>query len=192
MVIKLKCFDGADPADLVPVMAALAEAVHRVDVPHGRLGAVLDWVQYRRNFRDVVEVRRFVGSASPFAEIAIDVRRAKDLEAPALAAAIVERFADRAPHARVVLERWAASSESIIWAFNATYWRHLSAWGTTFDKHFAAALPGGVSDGTNPPRPTSNRAMCSSQSRTGLGYTSRRWLSRASPRPSTCCIPRAC
>jgi hypothetical protein len=299
MVIKLNCFDRADPADLVPVMAALAEAAQRIDVPHARLGAVLDWVQYRRNFRDVVEVRRFVGTENPCAEIAIDVRRARELDAPVLAAAIVDRVAELPRGERVVLERWTAPSESLVWAFNATYWRHLCAWDSTFDKHYAAALPGGVSDGTNPEfwrdriaafvdtleglertgrlpeeihvleagvgsgaqarlwldtfastpdarlaeicashdiaprhairrstpscapgrrrwatrragcasgpmsgmrcawrrstrRPTSSRATCSSRSRTGPGYTSRRWPSRALPRPSTSCIPTVC
>jgi hypothetical protein len=38
----------------------------------------------------------------------------------------------------------------VIWSFNRSYWRHLSAWDTTFKKDYASALPGGVSDGTNP------------------------------------------
>ena len=41
-------------------------------------------------------------------------------------------------------------SKSVIWSFNRSYWRHLGAWDETFDRDYAAALPGGVSDGTNP------------------------------------------
>ena len=41
-------------------------------------------------------------------------------------------------------------SKSVMWSFNRSYWRHLAAWDETFQKDYAAALPGGVSDGTNP------------------------------------------
>ena len=41
-------------------------------------------------------------------------------------------------------------SKSVIWSFNRSYWRHLAAWDATFQKDYASALPGGVSDGTNP------------------------------------------
>jgi hypothetical protein len=37
-----------------------------------------------------------------------------------------------------------------MWSFNRSYWRHLAAWDATFEKDYASALPGGVSDGTNP------------------------------------------
>jgi hypothetical protein len=37
----------------------------------------------------------------------------------------------------------------VIWSFNRSYWRHLGAWDETFQKDYASALPGGVSDGTN-------------------------------------------
>jgi hypothetical protein len=37
-----------------------------------------------------------------------------------------------------------------MWSFNRAYWRHLASWDKTFQKDYAAALPGGVSDGTNP------------------------------------------
>ena len=48
------------------------------------------------------------------------------------------------------LEDWVRPSKSVIWSFNRSYWRHLGAWDQTFHKDYAAALPGGVSDGTNP------------------------------------------
>ena len=50
----------------------------------------------------------------------------------------------------MLLERFRPPSESIIWSFNRCYWEHLSAWESTFKQDYAAALPGGVSDGTNP------------------------------------------
>ena len=48
------------------------------------------------------------------------------------------------------LEDWVRPSKSVMWSFNRSYWRHLAAWDETFQKDYAAALPGGVSDGTNP------------------------------------------
>jgi hypothetical protein len=37
-----------------------------------------------------------------------------------------------------------------MWSFNRSYWVHLAAWDETFKQDYASALPGGVSDGTNP------------------------------------------
>jgi len=42
---------AARPADLQEILPALAEAAEAIDLDHSRLAAVLDWVQYRRNFR---------------------------------------------------------------------------------------------------------------------------------------------
>src|SRR6202021_84121 len=53
-------------------------------------------------------------------------------------------------HQCIHLEDWVRPSKSVIWSFNRSYWRHLAAWDETFQKDYAAALPGGVSDGTNP------------------------------------------
>jgi hypothetical protein len=53
-------------------------------------------------------------------------------------------------HECIHLEEWVRPSKSVMWSFNRSYWRHLAAWDTTFQKDYASALPGGVSDGTNP------------------------------------------
>jgi hypothetical protein len=53
-------------------------------------------------------------------------------------------------HECVHLEDWVRPSKSVVWSFNRSYWRHLGAWDETFQRDYAAALPGGVSDGTNP------------------------------------------
>lgn len=86
MVIQLSCIGRADPQDLGAILPALAQAAEVVDLPHSRLAAVLDWVQYRRNFRAPVMVRPFGREPGqshqadlPLAEIVIDVRRAKDI-----------------------------------------------------------------------------------------------------------------
>ena len=160
MVIQLMCIGRAQPSDLGAIVPALAEAAQAVDLDHSRLAAVLDWVQYRRNFRAPVMVRPFgrVPGAyvdGPLAEIAIDVRRAKDLPYETLVQQIVDRLSKALGlipdvHECIHLEDWVRPSRSVIWSFNRSYWRHLAAWDETFQKDYAAALPGGVSDGTNP------------------------------------------
>jgi hypothetical protein len=163
VVIQLTCIGRAQPNDLAKIVPALTEAAQAVDLDHSRLAAVLDWVQYRRNFRAPVMVRPFgrvpganVGRPDvPLAEIAIDVRRAKDIPYDQLVEDIISRLSKALGlipdvHECIHLEDWVRPSKSVIWSFNRSYWRHLSAWDGTFAKDYAAALPGGVSDGTNP------------------------------------------
>jgi hypothetical protein len=163
VVIQLSCIGRAQPSDLQAILPALAEAAEAVDLDHSRLAAVLDWVQYRRNFRAPVMVRPFGrtpgqqadAAEGPLAEVAIDVRRAKDLEYDELVREIVDRLSKALGlipdvHECIHLEDWVRPSKSVIWSFNRSYWRHLAAWDETFQKDYAAALPGGVSDGTNP------------------------------------------
>jgi hypothetical protein len=162
VVIQLSCIGRAEPEDLGSILPAIAEAAAAVNLDHSRLAAVLDWVQYRRNFRAPVMVRPFGRDAGrvdhqvvgPLAEIAIDVRRAKDMEYSELVSQIVDRLSKALGiipdvHACIHLEDWVRPSKSVMWSFNRSYWRHLAAWDATFQKDYAAALPGGVSDGTN-------------------------------------------
>jgi hypothetical protein len=162
VVIQLNCIGRAKPDDLEMVLPALAQAAEAVNLDQSRLAAVLDWVQYRRNFRAPVMVRPFSRPGEsrqtpdgPLAEIAIDVRRAKDLPYGVLVRDIVDRLSKALGlipdvHECIHLEEWVRPSKSVIWSFNRSYWRHLGAWDETFDRDYAAALPGGVSDGTNP------------------------------------------
>jgi hypothetical protein len=162
VVIQLSCIGRAKPEDLSTVLPALAEAAAVVELDHSRLAAVLDWVQYRKNFRAPVMVRPFGRDAGqhhsmvagPLAEIAIDVRRAKDMPYTELVADIVDRLQKALGivpdvHECIHLEDWVRPSKSVMWSFNRSYWRHLAAWDQTFQQDYASALPGGVSDGTN-------------------------------------------
>ncbi len=162
MEIQLSCIGRAKPNDVQAILPALVEAAESVDLDHSRLAATLEWVQYRRNFRAPVMVRPFGppphlgddASDAPLAEIAIDVRRAKDLPYPELVRDIVDRLSKALGlmpdvHECIHLEDWVRPSKSVIWSFNRSYWRHLANWDETFQKDYAAALPGGVSDGTN-------------------------------------------
>jgi hypothetical protein len=161
LVIQLKLIGRADPADIGMLLPALTEAAARCDVDHTRLAATLEWVQYRKNFRAPVMVRPFqktpqdVNGHGPLAEIAIDARRAKDMDPAVLVDQITDRLAKALGlipdvHECAHLESWVRPSKSVMWSFNRAYWRHLASWDDTFQKDYAAALPGGVSDGTNP------------------------------------------
>jgi hypothetical protein len=91
----------------------------------------------------------------PLAEIAIDVRRAGAIDRATLRTEIVDRLSKALGlmpdiHECTHLEDWVRPSKSVTWSFNRSYWRHLGAWDATFEKDYAAALPGGVSDGTSP------------------------------------------
>ena len=161
MLIQVNSIGRAEPGDVGPIVPALAAAADAVDLPHSRLAAVLDWVQYRRNFRAPVMVRAFGREAGqvlerggPLAEIAIDVRRAKDIPYEALVTDIADRLSKALGlipdvHECIHLEHWVRPSRSVIWSFNRAYWRHLAAWDATFKRDYAAALPGGISDGAN-------------------------------------------
>jgi hypothetical protein len=161
VLIQLNCIGRAQPDDLAGILPAIAEAAGRVSLDHSRLAAVLDWIQYRRNFRAAVMVRPFCVNGEraargdpPLAEIAVDVRRAKDIAYDELVSEIVDRLSKALGlipdvHECIHLEDWIRPSKSVMWSFNRSYWRHLAAWDTTFEKDYAAALPGGISDGIN-------------------------------------------
>lgn len=51
---------------------------------------------------------------------------------------------------RLYLEPFQPARNSIIWAFNTLYWNALDQWEATFQKGYEAALPGGVTDASNP------------------------------------------
>jgi hypothetical protein len=154
VLIHVNCLGRGGPNEIGPILSAVADAVEHSEVDADRLIVSLDWVQYKRNFRDPVTVRRFLPTdgEGPSAEIALDVRRAGAID---VGAALREATAEasRPPgdaHDRIYLEDLTRPIESVIWGFNRSYWEHLSSWEATFQQDYAAALPGGASDGTHP------------------------------------------
>ena len=140
-----------------PLLDALAEAP--ADLSGVRV--VCDWVQYRENFRDIVDVRPIlpgparreaddrppvpVGAPACGMEIAVDVRRSGGVPLKELAAA---RLRDD-PGDRMPLEDWGPGRDSCIWAFNALYWSALELWEKAAGRSYEQALPGGESDARN-------------------------------------------
>jgi hypothetical protein len=155
MLVQLNYLKNHKAVDAGPLLSALCQAVEDSAVEAGRLAVPLDWVQYRSNFRPPIDPRRYVlpdGTADSAHELAIDVRRLKDADVDAALrqalAYLVGTAAD--PDGPLVLEEFCPPSQSLKWAFNRTFWQYLSTWESTFQKGFLSALPGGVSDGTNP------------------------------------------
>ncbi len=145
---------------LAPVMDALSES----SADLGRVRVVCDWVQYKHNFRGVVDVRPILsGPAVPGAppgpvpegvrdddlEIAVDVRRGSETALRELALHALQGQADGVDPGHVVLESWGPACRSCIWDFNALYWSALDLWEKATGQAYEQALPGGESDARN-------------------------------------------
>src|SRR3954454_401389 len=136
MLIELRASDdrlrGPKALDAAPILTSAYRAATDSPQDLSRLRVVCDFMQYRQNFRDTVEVRRVepwdleAGSEDGEGqtwEIAIDLRRAKP---EAIEASIIQAFAngaDGAPCARLPLENGCLGSKSLIWGFNGLYWK---------------------------------------------------------------------
>jgi len=157
---------GTSPVDfttsVTPVLLALAEEpAGQVSPDLDRVRVSCDWVQYRENFRDVVDVRPVLAAPADCAgigqpplppgvpaydrEIAVDVRRSGGVPLRELTAArLLDGGADR-----VFLEDWGPGRRSCIWDFNACYWSALELWEKAAGHGYEQALPGGQSDARN-------------------------------------------
>jgi hypothetical protein len=152
------------PAVFGPIVQSLGASAADLS----QLRVVCDWIQYRQNFREVVDYRPVLGAwagrqEDDGLEIAVDLRRCPDIDLASrtkevLAAAdraAADRAAtgtgaDRAADAdRVALEDWVPGRDSCIWRFNALYWQALSQWEKATGREYEQALPGGESDARN-------------------------------------------
>jgi hypothetical protein len=145
----------ATPGDAM--VAAVLRAVERCragGIPVADLHIRFDWCQYRQTFREPIVERRSVGAGGAPAvhELAVDLRQSdpETLE-PLAEAALRHLLADAAARSdRLYLEEFGPLRSSLIWRFNALYWREIDHWERTFQRGFEAALPGGKSDASNP------------------------------------------
>jgi hypothetical protein len=157
---------GPRAMDLTPTIAAVLGAARESSIDLGRLRVTCDWVQYKASFREPLMLRRIEPSAYDAAqasrssdsdhdgdrhahELAIDLRRAgsEDFAGKVLAALAGPEALRNA--CRVFLEPWGPGRASIIWAFNALYWRALGHWERASGREYEQALPGGESDARN-------------------------------------------
>jgi hypothetical protein len=164
---------GPNPVDvagtLAPVFTALAGAAgpglagSSAALDLASLRVVCDWIQYRHNFYEPVEVRPVLADrprraepdggrerpAESGLEIAIDMRQAGDGDLAArVTKALAEHARDRGA-GHVLLEPWQPASESCLWRFNTLYWQSLSRWEEATGREYEQALPrGGARPGT--------------------------------------------
>lgn len=148
-------------ASLGPVLDALAE--DSVDL--SRVRVVCDWIQYRNNFRDIVDIRPILAAhghesevmpvalsavmTSDEMEVAIDVRRCGDVPLKEVTGDLIRAHAAGTNPSRIYLEPWRANSKSMIWEFNALYWKALDLWEQVTGQQYEKTLPGGESDARN-------------------------------------------
>jgi hypothetical protein len=166
MYIELRTPDerlrGPKAVDAAPVLASVLHAARDATTDLSRLRVVCDWIQYKQNFRDPVGLRlvepwpleaarvRGKGAADDADrvawEVAIDLRRA-DANLEETLRAVLGGAANGS--SRVALEPWGPGSRSLIWGFNALYWKALSLWEQSTGRGYEQALPGGESDARN-------------------------------------------
>jgi hypothetical protein len=159
MLIELRAPDerlrGPKAIDAAPILTSAYRAVVDSQLDLSRVRVMCDFIQYRQNFRDPVELRRVepwvMDATSPEGdgeswEIAIDLRRAKP---DVVESAIEKSFASDDTCSRLPLEDWGPGSGGLIWGFNTLYWKALSLWEQSTGKGYESALPGGQSDARN-------------------------------------------
>jgi hypothetical protein len=159
MLIELRASDdrlrGPRAVDAAPILTSAYRAVVDSPADLSRVRVVCDFIQYRQNFRDAVELRRVepwdIDSVAPEYdgeswEIAIDLRRAKPDQ---VELAIKPALGGVDSGTRMPLEEWGPGSRSLIWGFNTLYWKALSLWEQATGKGYESALPGGQSDARN-------------------------------------------
>jgi hypothetical protein len=155
---------GPRAMDLSPVIGAVLEGARDSMVDLTRLRVTCDWLQYKGNFREPVVLRRIEPSAYDAAqasrgigsagdghglELAIDLRRSHSINLHESVCTALTRSDEERNGSRVYLEPWGPGRASIIWAFNALYWRALSLWERASGREYEQALPGGESDARN-------------------------------------------
>ena len=156
---------GKKPVDVTAALGPVLDALAEDSVDLSRVRVVCDWVQYRNNFRDVVDIRPILAAhgheaeVMPVAltavvtedemEVAIDVRRSADVPLKELTQQLIRARCDDTYSSRIYLEPWLATKDSMIWEFNALYWKALDLWEQVTGQQYEKTLPGGESDARN-------------------------------------------
>ncbi|MBO0867020.1 MAG: hypothetical protein J2P15_00505 [Micromonosporaceae bacterium] len=172
---------GEKAVDVVASLGPVVEALREDTVDLSRVRLVCDWIQYRNNFRTVVDARPILSAEPPdgllddgnlaqtdegdlaqtkadHLELALDIRRCGELPGTdqsgglplkELTARVLREHADPAAQQRLALEPWQRTSGSLLWDFNALYWRALELWEEATGQRYEQALPGGESDARN-------------------------------------------
>ena len=148
---------GSSPVNVASAIGPVLDAVSSTDVDLARLRVTCDWIQYQHNFAEPVECRPVLTERPPgpgpgdgrpapapaALELAVDLRRATDVDLTTSVKGALAEHADGASPGRTVLEPWGPARGSCIWRFNALYWQALASWEQATGREYEQALPGG-------------------------------------------------
>ena len=151
---------GSEPVDAAAVLGPVIRAACEGAADPARVRLACDWIQYRHNFRGVLDDRPVLAPPAPVPdggpdtaepaeaalELALDLRRCPGEDLATLAKEALAGRARPGGDGRVPLEPWCAGRDSLIWRFNALYWQELAAWEQATGAEYERALPGGRSD----------------------------------------------
>lgn len=156
---------GNKPVDVIAALGPVVDALAEDSVDLSRVRVVCDWIQYHSNFRDVVDIRPILATHGheseltpvPLAavmtedemEVAIDLRRSGDMPLKQLTGELIRARCHDVDSSRLYLESWLPTSASVIWEFNALYWKALQEWEQVTGRRYEQALPGRESDARN-------------------------------------------
>ena len=117
---------ASKPPDIAASLGPVVEALSEDSADLDKVRVVCDWVQYKQNFREVVDLRPILALAQRHAgtdpverpeeqmEIAIDVRRGADPSLKQRAAALLRERTAGGGGDRVSLEGFGPGSASLI------------------------------------------------------------------------------
>jgi len=141
---------GTKPVDVIGPLTELFGVLRDSDLDLARVRIVCDWVQYKQNFREVVDVRQIApGTPDAQIEVAVDLRRAAEAELGEATRALIAGGGAGDSGSRIWLDNWGPGSQGCVWAFNRLYWLYLQLWEKATGREYESTLPGGASDATN-------------------------------------------
>ena len=165
MILQLNHLQGKAAAATQEVIETLYSLLAEEHIDQGefaRLRIQLDWLQYKKNFREVVlitEGREPGNEGAHFMHIQVDTRQVvpgclkPEMQRAMLQAKLRSKtsFAARpAESERLALEDFRQFRSSIAWDFNRLYWHRLKDWESATGKAYEEALPGRQSDANHP------------------------------------------
>ncbi len=105
---------GEKALDLTASLSPIFEALREDSLDLSRVRLVCDWVQYKNNFRDVVDVRTIdTPAAEDKIEIAVDLRRSGNGDLAAIVRDVLAGYAEPERLGRVYLEDWTQGTTSL-------------------------------------------------------------------------------
>jgi hypothetical protein len=162
MILNLNHLHGKTAAtgaqDVVDTLYKLLEEGLIEPKQFAKLRIQLDWIQYKQNFREVVQVAQEPAEHGdhgvPIMDVLVDTRQV----APGCLRRELMRVMARANPAtqgpeeadRLPLEDFQSLRTSVVWEFNKLYWARLNDWEKATGQAYDQALPGGVSEGHHP------------------------------------------